>query len=120
MGWGGLPESEALYVTVEPRLPVGEYQIVVDDVPVDAFWSISLYNAHGFLEDSVEGDCSVNQFTADKAEDGSIVVHLGGCSDGRLNCLHLMDGWNYTVRLYRPRSEILDRTWTFPDVQPVV
>jgi hypothetical protein len=27
-------------------------------------------------------------------------------------------GWNYTVRLYRPRAEILDGTWTFPQAQP--
>jgi len=119
MGWGGLPESDAFYATVDPGLPVGEYRIVVGDVPVDAFWSISLYNANGFLEDSAEGGCTVNQFTADKEKDGSVVVHFGGCSDGRANCLYLMDGWNYTVRLYRPRPEVLDGTWTFPAVQPV-
>jgi hypothetical protein len=26
-----------------------------------------------------------------------------------------MEGWNYIVRLYRPRAEILDGTWTFPE-----
>ena len=26
------------------------------------------------------------------------------------------DGWNYLVRLYRPRPEILDGTWTFPTI----
>lgn len=25
-----------------------------------------------------------------------------------------MDGWNYAVRLYRPRKEILDGTWPVP------
>jgi len=40
-GWGGLPEREAFYLNVEPRLPVGSYQLEVADVPVDAFWSIS-------------------------------------------------------------------------------
>jgi len=30
-----------------------------------------------------------------------------------------MPGWNYTVRLYRPRKEILDGTWRFPEAQPV-
>jgi hypothetical protein len=24
-------------------------------------------------------------------------------------------GWNYIVRLYRPRKDILDGTWTFPE-----
>jgi hypothetical protein len=30
-----------------------------------------------------------------------------------------MDGWNYTVRLYQPRQEILDGKWTFPAVEPI-
>lgn len=119
MGWGGLPESEAFYVTVDPNLPVGEYRIDVQAVPVDAFWSISVYNADGFFEDSDEGGCTINQLTAVKEPDGSVVVHLGGCSDGRTNCLALMDGWNYTVRLYRPHPQVLDHTWTFPAVQPI-
>jgi len=43
---------------------------------------------------------------------------LGG--DGSLpNSLPLTEGWNYTVRMYRPRAEILDRTWTFPAFEPV-
>jgi hypothetical protein len=117
IGWGGLPEEEAFYETVEPALPVGEYRIVVRDVPVDAFWSISLYNRDGYFEASDNGDCSVNQLTAVKEPDGSVIVHLGGCGDGRANCLRLMDGWNYTVRLYQPRPEILDGSWTFPAVE---
>ena len=30
-----------------------------------------------------------------------------------------MAGWNYTVRLYRPRREILDGRWRFPETRPV-
>ena len=30
-----------------------------------------------------------------------------------------MKGWNYTVRLYRPRDEILNGKWKFPEPQPV-
>jgi hypothetical protein len=119
IGWGGLPEQEAFYDLVEPGLPVGDYRIVVRDVPVDAFWSISLYNAKGFFEDSEDGGCSVNSLTAVREPDGTVIVHLGGCGDGRSNCLRIMDGWNYTVRLYRPRKEILDGTWTFPTVEAV-
>jgi hypothetical protein len=29
-----------------------------------------------------------------------------------------MDGWNYLIRLYRPRAEIRDGTWTFPAIEP--
>jgi hypothetical protein len=29
-----------------------------------------------------------------------------------------MKGWNYAVRLYRPRDEILKGKWKFPEVKP--
>jgi hypothetical protein len=39
--------------------------------------------------------------------------------DGKIqNCLPITQGWNYTVRLFRPRAEVLDGTWTFPLAQP--
>ena len=119
IGWGGLPDSEAHYLTVDPGLPVGEYRLVVRDVPVEAFWSISVYNADGFFETSDEGGCSVNQVTALAEDDDYVVVHLGGCGDGRPNWLRVMDGWNYTVRLYRPRPEVLDGSWSFPAIEAV-
>ncbi len=116
-GWGGLPDHEAFYLNVDPSLPVGEYSIHVDDVPVDAFWSISMYNADGFFEPNDRNSNSINSITAIKNDDGSITVNLGGCGDYRPNCLPLTDGWNYLVRLYRPHPEILDGTWTFPTVE---
>jgi len=104
---------------VEPELPVGEYRIVVGDVPVGAFWSISAYNADGYFEESDEGGCSVNQVTAQREDDGTTVIHLGGCGDGRPNCLRLMEGWNYTVRLYQPQAQILDGSWSFPTAERI-
>ena len=120
VGWGGLPEQEAFYLNVEPGLPVGEYRIDVPaDVPVGAFWSVSLYNAAGFFEPNDLGAYVVNSVMGERNADGSMTVHLGGCEDGRANCLPLTPGWNYTVRLYQPRAEILDGSWTFPTVQPL-
>jgi len=29
----------------------------------------------------------------------------------------IKDGWNYLVRLYRPRAEIRDGSWTFPPIE---
>ncbi len=117
-GWGGLPDREARYVSVDPGLPVGEYRLTVRDVPVDGFWSISLYNADGFFEANDRGAYSVNNITATPNDDGSVTVQFGGCSDSQANCLPIMDGWNYTVRLYRPRPEVLDDSWTFPALEP--
>ena len=57
---------------------------------------------------------SVNNITATKNEDGSVAIQFGG-GDGNIpNCLPTISGWNYTVRLYRPRAEILTGSWKFP------
>jgi hypothetical protein len=118
VGWGGLPEKEAFYINVDPGFPPGEYQLTVRDVPVDGFWSISVYNADGYFEANDRNAYSINNITATPNPDGAVTVHFGGCGDGRPNCLPIGDGWNYAVRLYRPRPEILDGTWTFPTAQP--
>ena len=111
-GWGGLPEEEAIYLNVEPGLPVGRYELTIRDVPVDAFWSISVYNADGYFESTGHGAGSINSVTADRADDGSITVRFGDGDEP--NALGIMDGWNYVVRLYRPRAQILDGSWSFP------
>jgi hypothetical protein len=118
VGWAGLPEHEAYYVNVNPGLPVGSYRLIVESVPVDAFWSISVYNAAGYFEPNDLGVYSINSVTAVPDEDGSVTVSFGGCDGRRPNCIPIMDGWNYTVRLYRPRPEILDGSWTFPTIEP--
>jgi hypothetical protein len=118
-GWGGLPETAAFYLNVDPSLPVGAYKIDVPaDVPVGAFWSISLYNADGRFEKNALNAYNVNSIMGERNEDGSMTVHLGDCEDGRVNCLPIMEGWNYAVRLYQPAPEIIDGTWVFPTVQP--
>jgi hypothetical protein len=117
-GWGGLPETEAFYVAEAPNLPVGAYQLTAKDVPVDAFWSVSLYNAAGFFEQNSLGAYSVNSVTGVKNDDGSVTVRFGG-DESLPNCLPLTEGWNYLVRMYQPHPEILDGTWKFPKLEPV-
>lgn len=115
-GWGGLPETEAFYINVEPRLPVSSYELTVKDVPVDAFWSISVYNKDGYFEPNEHDAYSVNNLTATPNQDGSYTIHFGG-DPKAVNFLSITEGWNYTVRLYQPRKEILDGTWTFPGIK---
>ena len=79
-GWGGLPEQEAYYESREPKLPVGRYTYHRQDVPVDAFWSITVYGADGFLHKNDLDAYSVNSVSGTKNRDGSITVTLGGDS----------------------------------------
>ena len=118
-GWGGNREKDALYVNVNPKANDGStpHALTVKDVPVDGFWSISLYNAKGFFEQNVNNANSVNNITAKKNPDGSVTVHFGG-DPKRSNYLAIVPGWNYMVRLYQPRKEILDGKWKFPEAAP--
>ena len=121
-GWGGTPDSEARYLNVNPSRNDGKmvYKLVVgSDVPVDGFWSITVYDADGRFQKNEYDAYSVNNITAKKTENGSVAVQFGGCDGKTANCLPTTPGWNYMVRLYRPRPEILNEGWRFPDAQAV-
>lgn len=119
--WGGNPERQALYLTVNPPANDGQtvHRLTVRDVPVDGFWSITVYNAEGYFTPNSQNAYCINDVTAVKDDDGSVTVQFGGCDGSAQNCLPITPGWNYLVRLYRPRPEILHGTWTFPEAQPV-
>jgi hypothetical protein len=119
--WGGNPEKDALYLNVTPSKNDGTtiYKLNVKDVPVDGFWSITVYNAEGYYQSNELNAYSLNNITAKKSEDGSVTVQFGRCDGKIANCLPIVKGWNYMVRLYRPRAEILNGAWTFPEAQPV-
>ncbi len=114
-GWGGLPESEAIYLNVQPDLAVGEYSLNVKDVPVDGFWSISVYNKDGFFEKNSQGIYSINNLSAKPDKDGSYTINFGGDSSLN-NFLPITEGWNYVIRMYRPRQEVIDGSWRFPSI----
>jgi len=119
-GWGGNPDKDATYIAAAVPKNDGKtiYKLHVSNVPVDAFWSVSVYNAAGYFEKNPYNAYSLNNITAKKDPDGAVIMQFGGC-DGKIpNCLPIMPDWNYTVRLYRPRPEILDGKWKFPSPEP--
>ncbi len=120
-GWGGNPRYAAVYDGVYPENNDGKtvHKLTVKDVPVDGFWSISLYNAAGFFQKNDLDAYSINNLTAKSNADGSFTVQFGGCQKSTPNCLPIMKGWNYTIRLYRPRKEIVDGSWRMPRAEPV-
>jgi hypothetical protein len=115
--WGGNPDKDAIYLNITPAGNDGKkvYRLVAKDVPVDGFWSISVYNAQGFYEKNAANAYTLNNLTAQKGSDGAITVQFGGCDGKVANCLPIVAGWNYTVRLYRPRAEVLSGRWSFPE-----
>ncbi|SIS10001.1 DUF1214 domain-containing protein [Natronorubrum thiooxidans] len=120
-GWTGVPEpSEALALQRTPAQNDGTtpHTLTVEDVPVDGFWSVSVYNSDFYFEENEYDAYTVSNATAEPADDGSVTIHFGGDPD-QPNFLYTPEGWTYTVRLYQPREEILDGSYQFPEAEPV-
>jgi hypothetical protein len=120
MAWGGNPDKDAVYLNVTPSINDGKtvHRLTVKNVPVDGFWSVSVYNAAGYFQPNAANAYALNNLTAKKDGDGSVTLQFGGCDGTTPNCLPITPGWNYLVRLYRPRQAILDGTWKFPEALP--
>ncbi|MEH2513242.1 hypothetical protein V1291_004596 [Nitrobacteraceae bacterium AZCC 1564] len=120
-GWGGNPRAAAEYQNVYPIRNDGEtaYRLTLKDVPVDGFWSVSVYNSDGYFVKNDLNAYSLNNVTAKRNSDGAVTIQFGNCEKGTPNCLLVMPGWNFTMRFYRPRKAILDGSWKVPPLQPV-
>ena len=120
-GWGGNPKEAAAYENVVPEKNDGKTPYVLritEKVPVDGFASVTVYNKDGFMEKNDLDAYSINNVTAKKDQDGSVTIHFGG-DPSKPNYLPITPGWNYIVRMYQPKKEIIDGTWKFPAAQPV-
>ncbi|MBW8637670.1 DUF1214 domain-containing protein [Hoeflea sp. WL0058] len=119
--WGANLPRDAIYLSYAPDKNDGNipHQLTVKDVPVDGFWSVTLYDGKGFIPKSETGIYSYNNVTASPNDDGSFTINFGHCDDDRLNCLEIVEDWNYLVRLYRPEESVVDGNWKFPEAIPV-
>ena len=90
--------------------------------PADAFWSITMYDSHGF-----QAANSLNRFAIGDRDplaynsDGSLDIYLQHASPGpgrESNWLPAPQGpLGITMRLYAPRPEALDGRWNPPPVR---
>jgi hypothetical protein len=92
--------------------------------PVDAFWSITMYDQEGFqvanpLNRFAIGDRDKLKYNAD----GSLDIYIQNASPGKdkeSNWLPAPKGpLGITMRLYAPRVEILNGTWAPPGIKRV-
>jgi len=119
-GWGGSPREAAIYQRGAPEENDTEkpYAMTLRDVPVDGFWSVTVYNAKGYFDKNEYDAYAVSDRNATKNADGGVTIHFGG-DPSQTNFLPVTKGWNYVLRLFRPRQEVLDGKWKFPTIEPV-
>jgi len=126
-----LPEDAIyplVYLDADGEPPTGDKDYVLhfdaaDLPPVDAFWSVTMYDGEGFtvpnaLDRYALGDRDPLRYN----DDGSLDLYLQHESPGD----ELASNWlpaprgpiGVTMRLYAPRSEVLDGTWSPPPLTP--
>ena len=120
-GWGGNPKRGAMYFSFNPEKNDGQtaYTLTLPkDVPVEAFWSVTVYNKDGFFTPNELNAYSFNSITSKRNADGTVTIHFGGDPKAD-NFLPITEGWNYIVRCYLPGWQILEGNWTPPQPMPV-
>ena len=107
--------------------PVGENRYVLhfdaDQLPpVDAFWSVTMYDAEGFpVPNPLDRYALGDRDPLDYNDDGSLDLYIGHESPGA----DLASNWlpappgplGVTLRLYAPLPEVLDGRWDPPPLQ---
>lgn len=129
VGLGALPPEEASYPNAisdsSKRALSGEHSYLIhfepgQTPPVDAFWSLTMYDQHGFLVDNpiqryAIGDRDDLHFNADGSLD--ILIQKAPPSGANVNWLPSpAEQFALTMRLYSPRAEFLDGSWRLPPV----
>jgi hypothetical protein len=113
-GWGGLTAERAVYPTIygestEPQT------FTLKDVPANAFWSITVYDAGGYPQGDVY---NINSQFAVPNKDGSVTIHFGGDKDA-VNYMDIFEGWNFALRIYEPGEAYFNGEWVMPELEIV-
>jgi hypothetical protein len=131
IGLGANQPEDAVYplnVTDADGAPLtGEHDYVIHFAanelpPVDAFWSVTMYDAEGFVVDNPLGRFALGDRDAlTYAADGSlelVLQHEAPVEERMSNWLPAPRGpLGVTMRLYAPKPPVLDGTWNPPSVR---
>lgn len=89
--------------------------------PVDAFWSLILYDRNFFLFDNPDNRYAFNDRSEGivREPDGSLEILIGADRpEGRVNWLPApRDGFQLITRFYQPRAEVLDGRYRLPPLE---
>ncbi len=93
-----------------------------EEPPVDAFWSVTVYDSQGRLVPNAQNRFSVSSSRPDelvRRPDGSIDIVFAAHDPGDPGANWLAvpsGGFNAYLRMYAPQQPILDGTWAAPPI----
>jgi hypothetical protein len=130
IGWGGPDPSHTTFENVffdenggEMKGSNGTYRVTTEEPPVDAFWSVTVYDTDrgGFLHPNDADRYHINDTGAARNTDGTVTFMFKEmCEAPDLNCLEVPAGrFDLVTRYYLPHEEIVAGAWTFPKVELV-
>jgi len=110
-GWGGFTKEQAVYPIFYGK-GTSPQTFTLKDVPVKAFWSITVYDNGGFAQTDTY---NINSQFAKKNKDGSVTIHFGG-DPKAANYMEIFDDWNFALRLYQPTKDYFNGNWKKPEL----
>jgi hypothetical protein len=117
--WGLFPEKDAVYINYAGPPDAGACYTATYETPeTDAFWSITVYGADGFMKSDAN---VINDRNVTPNGDGTFTAFFGSedACGARPNRVDISEGWNFLMRIYRPGPEVLSREYTLPEVSVV-
>ncbi len=127
-GWGGPDPSHSAYESIlfdkngdEMMGSKGTYTVTTEEPPVNAFWSITVYDTGrgGFLHPNDDDRYHINNTAATRNDDGTVTFTFKqDCESSDLNCLEVPPGrFDLSTRYYLPHDEIITGEWTWPKIE---
>ena len=112
--WGLFPNKDAVYINYNGKFPPGSAFSATYKVPENnAFWSITVYGADGFMKTA---NSVLNKFNTKFNPDGTFTVVFGSKEQAgdAPNRLDEPAGWNFLMRVYRPGNSVLNGSYKLP------
>jgi hypothetical protein len=108
IGWGGGTVKGTVWDMIPHSEDMTCQSTTFEDPKNHGFWSITVYNAEGFLF----APNNVNSYSAEPNADGTYTVHFG--CEGKKNNIDIENEsgkWNAIVRSYAPSQMVIDGKW---------
>ena len=110
VGWGGAQMKDNIYEASGNFSADSCYQLTFEDPKNTAFWSITVYDAKGFMFNDLANFSSNN---AKANDDGTYTISFG-CGEGESNNIEIANStnqFNIVVRHYQPSKRVIEENY---------